>query len=495
MNEMADLAVTAPSETRADLLLIGVFEGELPPVGGLPEALASSANRLANRSGWMARRGRCIETSLDRDDSPVAALALRGLGKRNELDRFKLDSWLRAAISEGLTGGLGHLAIRLPDHEATRGQESAQRILRQVRAATYRYRPFLSGEEARHSLTRIDWIPQATDQLTWESVLSRAQAVSDGMELSRTLGNTPANIAQPEWMEEQARELAELTGATLTVLGMPELAERGMNGILAVGAGSKYPPRIVRLDLGSEGPTVALVGKGITFDTGGISLKPSSSMEEMKFDKCGACTVLGILRAVADLKLPVQLRVYLALAENMPDGAAYRPGDILRCYNGKSVEIVNTDAEGRIVLADTLAWASEEKPDWLLEFSTLTGACVVALGYLAAGIFTPSDELADGLLAAAQRSGERLWRMPYWDEYLKPMRGTYAELKNAGGRWGAANSAAAFLGEFVDGHERWVHIDMAGPSASETNHGSGAAGATGYGVAFTVGWLRTLCHE
>ncbi len=495
MNEMADLAITAPTETRADLLLIGVFEGELPAADDLPEALVDSANRLATRSGWTARRGRCIETGVEVEDSPITVLALRGLGKRDELDRFKLDRWLQSAIDDALAHGLEQLALRLPDHETTRGAESAERVLRQLRAATYRYRQFLTGDESRSCLTRIKLVPPAADQQTWEKALSTADAVADGMELSRTLGNTPANIAQPEWMEEQAHELAEFTGATISVLGADELKSRGMNGMLAVGGGSKYPPRIVRIDLGSEGPTVALVGKGITFDTGGISLKPSASMEEMKFDKCGACTVLGIVRAVAELKLPIRLRAYLALAENMPDGGSYRPGDILRCYNGKSVEIINTDAEGRIVLADTLAWAVEEEPDWLLEFSTLTGACVIALGHLAAGIFTPNDHLAEGLLAAAQRSGERLWRMPFWPEYLEPMRGNYAELKNTGGRWGAASTAAAFLGQFVGSHDRWVHIDIAGPCATDAKNGSGARGATGYSVPFTVDWLRNLCRE
>lgn len=495
MNEMADLAITAPDSARADLLLLGVFEDELPGVDGLPTALAEAAKQLADRPGWKARKGRCIETSVGDQSLPIAAIALRGLGKRDELDRFKLDRWLQSAIDTTLACGLGRLALRLPDHETTRGIESAERVLRQLRAATYRFRPFLAADESKSRLNSIQLLAPSDGKEVWQQALGTARAVADGMELSRTLGNTPGNIAQPEWMEQQARELAELTGATLTVLDAKELEKRGMNGMLAVGNASKYPPRIVRLDLGTTGPCVALVGKGITFDTGGISLKPSAAMEEMKFDKCGATTVLGVVRAVADLKLPIRLRAYLALAENMPGGSAYRPGDILRCYNGKSVEIINTDAEGRIVLADTLAWAVEDKPDWLLEFSTLTGACVIALGPLAAGIFTPSDQLADGLLAAAERSGERLWRLPYWPEHLEPMRGNYAELKNTGGRWGAACTAAAFLGQFVDSHERWAHIDIAGPCAVDGKGGGTARGATGYSVPFTVDWLRTLNPE
>jgi len=277
----------------------------------------------------------------------------------------------------------------------------------------------------------------------------------------------------------------------VTVVGPDELEERGMGGILAVGKGSSRPPRLVRLAWGQEGPTVALVGKGVTFDTGGISLKPPARLDEMKYDKSGACTVLGIGRAVADLALPIRLRIYLPLAENMPDGAAYRPGDIIRCYGGKSIEIMNTDAEGRLLLADAMALAAEEQPDALLELSTLTGACVVALGHHGAGLYSPDDELADGLLAAASDGGERLWRLPLWKEFVEEMQGTHADLKNTGGRWGGANLAAAFLSQFVGELDRWAHLDIAGP-AQIPKENNGSQGATGYGVALIVHWLRSL---
>jgi len=236
---------------------------------------------------------------------------------------------------------------------------------------------------------------------------------------------------------------------------------------------------------------VALVGKGVTFDTGGISIKPAAAMDEMKYDKCGACAALGVLRAAADLELPVRLRLYLPLAENMPDGAAYRPGDIVRCANGKTVEILNTDAEGRMILADALAWAAREKPDSLLEYSTLTGACVVALGHTGAGLFTPHDELATSLLIAAEEAGERLWRLPLWSEFLDEMKGVHGDLRNSGGRWGGASTAAAFLSQFVGDLERWAHLDIAGP-AYVGGDGHGQKGATGYGVRLTVRWLRAL---
>jgi leucyl aminopeptidase len=249
---------------------------------------------------------------------------------------------------------------------------------------------------------------------------------------------------------------------------------------------------MVRLELGSRGPRVALVGKGVTFDSGGISIKPAAAMEEMKYDKCGACAVLGAAQAVAALDLPVRLACFLPLAENMPDAASYRPSDIVRCANGKTVEIVNTDAEGRMILADALAWAADWKPNHLVELSTLTWACVVALGAEAAALYSPDDGLAGELLAAAGASGERLWRMPLWPEYGEQMKGDHADLKNSGGRWGGANLAAAFLGEFVGEVPSWAHLDVAGPAyATKAEHGQ-PVGATGYGVATLVQWLIRL---
>jgi leucyl aminopeptidase len=333
-------------------------------------------------------------------------------------------------------------------------------------------------------------VPPPDDAAAFERGLAIAAPVAAAVAFARDLANTPGNEADPDWMEERAKELAESRGMKVEVLGKRELERRGMGGLLAVGAGSAKKPRLVCLSWGRGKRPVALVGKGVTFDTGGISIKPAASMDEMKYDKSGACLALAVARAVADLELPVALRVYLPLAENMPDGAAYRPGDIVRCYNGKTVEITNTDAEGRMILADALALAVEEGAETLLEFSTLTGASVIALGHTAAALYSPDDELAASLLAAAEESGERLWRMPLWPEFLELMKGNHADLKNAGTRWGSANTAAAFLSQFVGGLGRWGHLDIAGPAMHMGENSD--SGATGYGVGLTVAWLRRL---
>jgi len=321
--------------------------------------------------------------------------------------------------------------------------------------------------------------------------------VAAAVAYARDLANTPGNEATPPWIEERARELAASHGLALTVLDAAELARRRMGGLLAVGGGSEHPPRLLRLALGEGGggggraprQSVALVGKGVTFDSGGISIKPAADMEQMKFDKSGACAVLGAMRAAADLGLDLDLRAYLPVAENMLSGEAYRPGDIVRCYNGKTVEITNTDAEGRMILADAMAWAVEEGSGALVELSTLTGACVVALGHQAAGLFTPDDGLAAELDGAAAGSGERLWRLPLLPEFLDEMKSLHADLRNSAGRWGGASTAAAFLSQFVGGLRRWAHLDIAGMAYARSEDGRGTA-ATGFGVALLVDWLR-----
>ncbi|MCL4837506.1 MAG: leucyl aminopeptidase family protein, partial [Thermoanaerobaculia bacterium] len=328
----------------------------------------------------------------------------------------------------------------------------------------------------------------------WRAGVRTGTAVAAAVAWTRDLANSPPNEATPAWIAARARELARRTGARATVLGPAEMGRRGMGGILAVGGGSAHPPRMVRVAWGARGPKVALVGKGVTFDSGGLSIKPAAAMDEMKWDKCGACAVLGVLHAAAELALPVRLRLYLPLAENMLGSAAYRPGDIVRCANGKTVEILNTDAEGRLIVADALSWATAEKPDALLELSTLTGACVVALGQGTAGLFTPDDGLAASLLAAADASGERLWRLPLWPEFAEEMQGAHADLRNVAGRWGGASTAAAFLSEFTGGVSRWAHLDIAGP-AYVGGEDRERRGATGYGVATIVHWLSGLDRQ
>jgi leucyl aminopeptidase len=401
-------------------------------------------------------------------------------------------TWFAAVWKEARHVGARRIGLALPEQVA--GDVAARaRVLSAIGQAAYRFDGYRAASGVRGPATVLVF-PHRGGRAAWRRSLERELPVLRGAWTMRDLANTPPNVADPAWMAARARGIAADWRMKSVILGPVELKRRGMNGVLAVGAGSTSPPRLVRLEWGTRGPVVALVGKGVTFDTGGISIKPAAGMEDMVYDKSGSCLVLGVLRAAAELALPVRLRAYLPFAENMPDGSAYRPGDILTMSNGKRVEINNTDAEGRMILADALTWAAAEKPRHLLEFSTLTGACVVALGHRLAGLFTPDDRLAASLLSAAARAGEGLWRLPLGSGFLAEMKGTHADLKNSGGRWGGASTAAAFLSQFVGPLTSWAHVDIAGP-ASGGHDAPGPKGSTGYGVAWVVEWLREVALQ
>ena len=323
--------------------------------------------------------------------------------------------------------------------------------------------------------------------------LEEAKVIADAVKFARDVSNTPSNEMYPEKMAEVAKGL-EGEGIRVKVLKGDEL--KGMGGLLAVGNGSERKPRLIVMEYrGGEGEFYALVGKGITFDSGGISIKPSERMEEMKYDKSGGAVVMGIMKAIAKLKLPINVVGVVPAAENMPSGASYRPGDVIRFYNGKTAEIINTDAEGRLILADALAYAVKNyNPKLIIDFATLTGACVIALGTKAAGLFTNRDEYAEKLSKLGDEIGERVWRLPLWDEYYEQIKSEIADLKNVGGRPAGAITAAAFLSKFVD-EKPWVHLDIAGVAWTQetsTEKSYIPKGATGFGVRLAVEFLKSL---
>jgi leucyl aminopeptidase len=489
MGNTIQVTAAAREPLAAELLAAACFEGEAVELEGLPEAARRALAAIAARPGWTGAEEQRGETAAG---GGVEVASLYGLGKREEFSHRRLAAWLEELADTARGNGYRRIAVLLPRHEETTGEAAAGRVVRTLALAAYRYdRHQTEAKAKRGVLAEALVVPPQGEEAAYAAAVPRTAPVADAVAWSRDLANAPANEATPGWMEERARELAASHGMALEVLDAAELARRGMGGLLAVGSGSAEPPRLVRLEWGESGPAVALVGKGVTFDSGGISIKPALDMDEMKYDKSGACVAMGTARAAADLGLPVRLRVYLPLAENMLDSRSYRPGDIVRCYNGKTVEITNTDAEGRMILADALALAAEEGPEALLEASTLTGACVVALGHLAAGLYTPDEALAAELLAAAERSGERLWRMPLWPEFLEEMRGNHADLKNSAGRWGGANTAAAFLAQFVGPLRRWAHLDIAGVAWVDPED-QGYKGATGFGIACALDWLQNL---
>jgi leucyl aminopeptidase len=483
MSPLTRVVLSAPDRLSADLLVLGLCESDRVEDAALPAPMATAIATELRRVRWKAERDRVHHLTLERGRRRVAVL---GAGPSRDLDRRRFDGWLGKALQLGQEQRASRLAIAPPAHDETRSAAAAFRVLVRLALSGYRFDAFKASDNGRPARA-VQLLPPRDAAAVYREQRAAAAAAAEGAALARDLGNTPPNVATPDWLATRARSIAADAGMKATVYRLAELRKMGMGGLIAVGEGSSHAPRLVRLEWGRRGPTVALVGKGVTFDTGGISIKPAADMDEMKYDKCGACNVLGAAHAVARLALPVRLRCYLPLAENMPSGSAYRPGDIIRCYNEKTVEITNTDAEGRLILADALALAVEERPDYIVEMSTLTGGAIVALGERAAALYCSEDAMSAALLAAADDAGDRLWRMPLWPEYLQEMKGNHADLKNSSGRWGSACTAAAFLSQFVGGHPRWAHLDIAGPAMSARPRQ-----ATGYGVALTLRWLQNL---
>ena len=310
-----------------------------------------------------------------------------------------------------------------------------------------------------------------------QHALREAVATSEGSALARTLGNLPPNICTPAYLADEAKKLAREFKLELEVLERKDMEKLGMGALLAVARGSQQPPKLIVLRYGAAAKgrkSLAFVGKGITFDTGGISLKPAGEMDEMKFDMSGAASVLGALRALAAMKAPVNVVGVIPACENMPGGAATKPGDVVTTMSGQTVEILNTDAEGRLILCDALSYAERFKPDAVVDIATLTGACVIALGHVATGLFANDQKLADEIRAAADDAWDRVWQLPLWEDYQEQLRSNFADFANIGGRPAGSITAACFLARFTR-NLRWAHLDIAG-TAWKSGRDKGSTG-------------------
>lgn len=492
-------------ETAA--LILSLYEGVKEPggaTGAVDRALGGQIRELI-ADGEITGRREEVTIVHTNGRLPARRVLIVGLGKREKCDL------------EALRRAMGAATRRLLEHRITRfhtvlhgggglpgGSDSrqiAQALAEGALLAGYRWdrktvppaeEP--GGQDERRmadleSITVIEADGRKTAAI--RRGLERGRRLSRAVNYTRDLGNTPPNEMTPAGLAEQARALAEEHGLECEILDLAELRERGMGGIVGVGQGSVNEPRLIILHYKggrkTARPTV-IVGKAITFDTGGISIKPSANMEDMKFDKMGGCAVLGILKAAALLKFKANLIGVIPSAENMPSGTAYRPGDILTSYSGKTIEIINTDAEGRLVLADALAWASEQEPREILDLATLTGACVVALGQYASGAFG-DDAMVARLQEVGARTGDRVWPLPIYEEHADDMKSKVADIKNSGGRWGGASTAAAFLRFFIGDSIPWAHLDIAGTAWVTKPGPYEPVGATGAGVRLVTEYL------
>ena len=420
-----------------------------------------------------------------------------GLGDEKLITHGKLRDALRRVMRQATRNReyqIG-LAVSARVHGLS-AAESRLFALREASMADYTFDQFKSKKNEFDKIDGLHIIPLAKEsEEELEERLTSVRLLRTSVQLTRDLANRPGNDLTPETMATAARDMAEgLNGLRVTILGKKELIKEKMGGLLAVSQGSVEEPRMIVLEHRPKKPkrSVVLIGKGVTFDSGGISLKPSKGMGDMKYDMAGGATVIGIMRAVAELELPIKVVGLVPTAENMPSGTAIKPGDIITTSSGKTVEIDNTDAEGRLLLADALHYATRFNPDIVIDFATLTGACVVALGHEAAGIMGNDKDLQTTLGSIGERVGERVWSLPNYDEYLSYLASDWADFKNAGDRWGGAVTAGVFLKQFVPEKAAWAHIDIAGVGYLDKVHNGLPKGATGFGVVLTTTFLQDL---
>lgn len=388
------------------------------------------------------------------------------------------------------------LPVELSDEEIIQHFNSheyyIQSYLEGTKLGDYKYDEYLSKKDNQKISIKIYYPEITKDKL--EDIFNQTEILMSYVYLCRNLQNKPSNELTPQKFTETVKEYSrKIKSVKIKVFDFEQIKKMKMGGIISVGKGSDNPPYFVVLEYKGNQSTNdvnVLIGKGITFDSGGISLKPSSGMWEMKGDMSGAATVVSTIFAAAELKLKTNLIGLIPLAENMPSGKAMKPGDIIRTASGKTIEIDNTDAEGRLILADALEYAAKFNPKLVIDLATLTGACVVALGQFASGLFTRSDELAEKLIKVGNLTSERVWRLPLWDDYHSLIKSDVADVKNVGGRWAGAITAACFLEKFVDEKYQWAHLDIAGPAFQESTIPYNSKTMTGYGVRLLIEFFK-----
>jgi len=462
-----------PEKQRVGCVIVGIFDRRKPTAAAAAlDQAAGGAIGTALRRGDLD--GKAGQTLVLHQVPKIYAdrVLLVGLGRERDFDeaayRKACQTAARAARNTGAIDAVSYLT-HLPVRD--RGIDwNVRQALLAAQDEYYRFDSF-RGDKAREDraaqrLHRLTFdVPRRSDLPAGERGLAEGRAIGAGVTLTKNLGNTPPNVCTPAWLAEQAQQLARQHGLKVKVLERDEMEKLGMGSFLAVAQGSRQPPKLIVLEYlhGPRGEKpVALVGKGITFDSGGISIKPSDKMDEMKFDMCGGASVLGAFKAVAELKLPINLVGVVPACENMPGGMAVKPGDIVRSLAGVTIEILNTDAEGRLILCDALTYVEKNfQPACCIDVATLTGAIVVALGSLPTGLFSNTAALARALLDAGEETGDRAWQLPLWDEYAAMLKSEHADIANiSGGREAGAITAASFLHRFAR-KMKWAHLDIA----------------------------------
>ena len=477
------------TEVDTECLLLPVFQDveTTDPFDDLDAACGGRIQAALSSRAFSGKKRRCLSVPAT-DGIGADEIILVGLGKSDGLDAHIVREALATAFAVARRRNASRVSVGGRPELGT-AAELAAVATEALLLGEYRFTRYKPAPNDQTSIVELR-VPAGDGAM---EAIARSRAIGAGVVWARDLVNTSPSDKRPPRFAQDVQEVAESVGLACTVIDEDQAAELGMSALLAVGRGSTAAPRLVILEhapAGTEGTApVCIVGKGVTFDTGGISIKPSANMDHMKSDMGGAAAVAGTMRAVAEINVPRRIVGLIPMAENMPDGDAYRPGDLVEALNGKVIEVLNTDAEGRMILADALAYGvSEFEPSRVVDLATLTGACVVALGEDIAGVMANDDELQGELVAAGEAVGERVWPLPMFDIYDRLIKSKVGDIKNTGGRWGGAITAAKFLENFVD-ETPWAHLDIAGPAYRTKAQPLAPAGGVGFGVRLMVHWL------
>ncbi|ACT49107.1 leucyl aminopeptidase [Methylotenera mobilis] len=492
----------AAEKQHHNCVIVGVYEGrELSDAAQAIDKLSSGYIGSVLKHGDLEGK---LDSSLMLHQVPGAQadrVLLVGLGKKAEFGAKQYGKAVRASVK-----ALGAISVdvvlttlaELPVAGVDVHKKVSQ-LVETALDASYRFdaikrKPDAAEEKAAKKGIKklVIQITAAADVVAAESGLRDGKAIGAGVSLTKDLGNLPPNVCTPSYLAEQAQAMASTYGLAVEVLEREAMQKLGMGSFLAVAQGSEQPPKLIVLQHlkgdKSQKPVV-LVGKGITFDTGGISLKPGAEMDEMKYDMCGAATVLGLFKTIAEMDLPLNVVGVIPTCENMPDGRATRPGDVLTSMSGLTIEVLNTDAEGRLILCDALTYAERFEPSAVVDIATLTGACVIALGHHATGLFSNNDDLAKELLQAGEQALDRAWHMPMWDDYQPLLDSNFADIANIGGRAGGSITAACFLSRFTKKYD-WAHLDIAGTAWKSGKEKGGTGRPVPLLTEFLVGRTR-----
>ncbi len=485
------------SKIKAGAIVVNHFEGVKRPEGdtaAVDKALDGAISELIKQGDI---KGKLNEITLlhSMGKLPASRIVVTGLGKKKELTTNKV----RGAVAETcryLRGkGVTSVAtiVQGAGTNEIKNDNAVQAVTEGALLGLYAFRRHITKKENNFGEIR-EFTIVGREKRQIEKAIERGKILAEAANWARDMVNEPSNFMTPSNMAEAARQLARKYGLKVEVFEKEKMKELGMGGLLGVSQGSQQPPRFIILSYkgsDSDDIDIALVGKGITFDSGGIDIKPSDSMEDMKGDMAGGASVMAALIALAQLKPKINVTALVPATENMPSGTAMKPGDVITALNGKTIEVINTDAEGRLILSDALSYAKKLGAKAIVDVATLTGACHVALGSVCSGAFTNNQELADKVIAAGNETGELMWQLPMYDEYKEQLKSDVADIKNIGGRWGGAITGGKFLEEFID-KIPWVHLDIAGTFEIDKEKGYLVKGATGVPVRTLVNLILTM---